>query len=331
MANNKVRRNSFNQIVSYTKLDTDSSEFEPVYLPAQKVSYSETSFNKFINTDVSELLIPIEDSNLSVIMLNTITINNTTSDTTLKNDFKWSGEIVRIGYTYELSNVVFYYIENGMYHKLPNQLTINLVAEKLSKPLFFKIDEEYDYSDDLNDQYRFLDNGQNQYIIYDGIGNSPTKMYERKTIGYLDSFEKGLPVSLTDIVSDENMVMLLNFELVKNTSLLDSQPPHHMEFGSDTSTNVRFKRRYDVSSRQMILKPGDDLNYKFTKQANGFDVLNQSYNYTLELYYNDGQIVNLELNNELSGGSIGTVVNDTISGEYITSELDLVKITLNSQ
>jgi len=326
-----VRRNSFNQIISYTKLDGDISPYPKMELPAQKSTYSVDSFNKFIDTDIDEMLIPVEESNLTVINLNIISISNLVdTDETLVNDFNWSGEIVQLGFSYDVGSPSYYYIENEIYHKLPSSLIINLVAEKLGKPFFFKVGEDYEYSDDPDNQYRYLDYGQNQYIIYDDIGRSPNRMYERKSSGYLDSFRRGLDVILTDIIVGNNKVMDLDF-IYDDSIIVDFQGEsaeyfYGIEFGNDVSTRVEFKKRIDNKLRQTILRPESDLNYKFTRLVEN---MNPNIEFSLQLLYQNGETTNLPLDEFDSSASIGTVALGAINGNLITDTLKQIKIIVS--
>lgn len=184
-----IRDNSGNIIINTSSETSQSLLIEP-----NRYSYTNESFIRAIDNTFTYYNFPPnilvlddeQDFDLPV-------FDNSVFDM----GFQFNGEIVE-------TNGNKYYIENKKYYLLDDELTtINLLAEKLNKPMLFRINDQYDY--DSN----YYDYGQLQPEIY--LGNT----YNEKTETYLKTNEDAGSISSLNLVSpQENSVVEFEFDLV---------------------------------------------------------------------------------------------------------------------
>ena len=236
-----IRRNTSNQIVSYTLPQNSVTQYGLVKIPAQKDALNKEQFENAIDTKNVEFTSTVPDLGLSILALNSISLPTFSAIR-----YKWNGEIIRVGDFPGGSS--YYYIEDGIYHKLVGNGVFSFLAEKLKKPLGFRIDSSYDY--DTNE----IDFGQNQFAIYEN------NTYSRQTEGYLDSFEEGEDITTSNIML--NGISAIQIRLI-NQYIDTTNPQLSIDVGGSNSTRARWSINPSVSIRDIIASVGDELKVRF--------------------------------------------------------------------
>lgn len=264
----EVRRNTSNQIISYTLPPSSVEQYGLVKLPAVKEEFNREQFERTITTNNSEFFVTVPDTNISVISKNDRIAIPTIIDT----KYKWNGELVRIGDF--PGGSTYYYIEDGIYHKLTGNGTFNFIAEKLNKPLGFRVDNSYDYNTNQ------LDYGQNQFAIYD------KQTYIRKSEAYLKSFEEGDDVTPEDIMI--NGVTTRQIQIFNNGDGTDEFGIYtSLEVGGIASTRANWNLNKTVKKRDILASIGEDLEIRFL-YANGTDENIAENGFDIDLSYDGG-------------------------------------------
>ena len=294
-----IRRNTSNQIVSYTLPQNSVTQYGLVKIPAQKDALNKEQFENAIDTKNVEFTSTVPDLGLSILALNSISLPTFSAIR-----YKWNGEIIRVGDFPGGSS--YYYIEDGIYHKLVGNGVFSFLAEKLKKPLAFRIDSSYDY--DTNE----IDFGQNQFAIYEN------NTYSRQTEGYLDSFEEGEDITTSNIML--NGISAIQIRLI-NQYIDTTNPQLSIDAGGSNSTRARWLINPTISIRDIIASVGDELKVRFvftTSSTNKIFQLNLNYGDTTTVVNIGSGLVNRTENN--------TIHLFTIDGVYITPDLESITI-----
>ena len=294
-----IRRNTSNQIISYTLPQNSVTQYGLVKIPAQTDALNKEQFENAIDTKNVEFTSTVPDLGLSILALNSISLPTFSAIR-----YKWNGELIRVGDF--PGNSRYYYIEDGIYHKLEGIGVFSFLAEKLKKPLAFRIDSSYDY--DTNE----IDFGQNQFAIYEN------NTYSRQTEGYLDSFEEGEDITTSNIML--NGISAIQIQLLNQYSDT-TNPQLSIDVGGSNSTRARWSINPSVSIRNIIASVDDELKVQFV-----FTSSSTSKIFQLNLNYGDTTtVVNI------GPGLVTRSENNTkhlftIDGVYITPDLESITI-----
>jgi len=324
--NLQVRRNTSNQIISYTHADP-LDEYVDVLKVAQRNIFDKGDFNRVIAENPTELLEPnpfFEHSILKIPHLNLGTFSRT---------FKWNGELIRIGNTPGASG--YYYIEDGKYHRMQGNGILNFVSEKLRGPLSYRTNDDYDYATYVYDY------GQAQYSIYN------VHMYKRKTSGYKDSFTWGGFIHPIDVMPDgvhSRRIALKNELSDWHYGIIPVVLSSAV--GGSTSTRAAWVLRKSVEERRMVTTIGGDIIIQFTtpdtigsaNTANTFLYVIDWW-YKLTLTYKDDMdypyeavpnvvTINVKVSQQdVEVNGVKKTHKYTIPAEYNTNSLDTITIS----
>lgn len=304
-----IRRNTSNQIISYTLPDDSINEYGQIRKVGQRTSFDNADFNRVILEKPTELVNPIPIFELSILKLPELDLG------IFIEKYKWTGELVRIG---TLPESDFFYIEDGIYHTMEGNGIINLIAEKLGKPIFFRIGHKY------HDASSTIDFGQNQYHIYDDV------TYNRTTSAYVDSFEEGEVITPIDVM----IPGLFSREIRIENRLADAvftSPSvfpnvNHSGVTGISSTRASWWLHNDDYERDIITSIGDVITMKFNTQPGPWE-------YQMQLQYEGGTDVSVHITDTVqthtvsSGGQYTDHTYD-IPGYLITDKIKQINIIL---
>lgn len=181
-----IRRNSSQQIISYTLPKSSTLQYGKEFLPGIKNNLNKKQYTSVINNDIEQFTQEITEFNIDTKKLNSVFFPSADIEAVLQEEpLKFNGELVRIGSGPD----AFYYIEDNKFYTFApgHGYLLNIIAEKSGKPMTFRMNDKFDYS---NDAYKYwgtteIDNGQNQYKLY----NDNT--YTRASIAYLETNQYG--------------------------------------------------------------------------------------------------------------------------------------------
>jgi hypothetical protein len=268
-----VRRNTSNQIISYTLAQNSVEEYGLVKLPAVKEEFNRLDFERTITTNNSEFFVTVPNTDISIVLKN----DRVAFPTLIETKYKWNGEIVRIGDVPGVST--YYYIEEGVYHKLAGNGIFNFLAEKLKKPLGFRVDNLYDYTTNQ------IDYGQNQFSIYD------KQTYIKKSEAYLRLFEEGDDITPEDIMPNGVSTRQIQVYKVDGAQTLELSwfgLYSSLDVGGIASTRATWNINKLISKRDVLASIGEELEIQFTFPVGGAsnEILNIfNYGFDLELIY----------------------------------------------
>ena len=208
-----VRRNTSNQIVSYTLPNNSVTQYGLVKLPAVKEELNKEQFEKVINTTIEDFSVVNPNTDVQVFSLNDVllpqraAVIQTISDT-VPFEFKFNGDIIRVSDS-------LYYVEEGVAYKLPENnpgllgfpwkhgTALTLLSEKLDKPFLFRLNSEDEDGDFLELDYQYGEPRPTE---------SWDKVFEVKSDTYLSGLEEGPNFKLADLSNNiQNVVVRFDF------------------------------------------------------------------------------------------------------------------------
>jgi hypothetical protein len=310
-----VRRNTSNQIISYTLPNDSINEYGYVRKMDTRSVFNSADFKTVVAKAPTTLVYPNPPSSISIITMPSLIWPVPSDEVLFIAKYKWTGELVRIG-TLPSSISDFFYIEDGIYHKMEGNGILNLIAEKLGKPLWFRIGNLY------HDSTSTIDFGQNQFSIYD------KQTYKRSTSAYVDSFFEGDVITPIDIM----VPGLFSREIRINNQLSDAvfTPPIygdviHSGVRGVTSTRASWFNDKADNERDIITSIGDVITIQFNTKPGLWE-------YKMQLQYDGGPDV---LVNVRDTSQIHTVLTTTetehmydIPAYLITDKLKQINIIL---
>jgi len=204
-----VRRNTSNQIVSYTLPNNSVTQYGLVKLPAIKEELNKEQFERVINTTIEDFSIISPNTDIELFSLNDVLLPQRAAvvqaiSESIPFEFKFNGDIIRVSSD-------LYYVEEGVAYKLPNSnsnshgfpwkhiTALTLLSEKLDKPFLFRLNSEDEDGDFLEIDYQY---GEPRPV------QSWDKVFESKTDTYLNTFEIGPDFKLADLSSDVKDVVV---------------------------------------------------------------------------------------------------------------------------
>ena len=213
-----IRKNNYDQIISYA-LNKDNSGkvivgkdgydgYGKKVLPAKRNTYNRVEFFRTIDPKIETYTRKIAIFDNRVVENNAIPFPLGESGEIIEevSGLNFTGELIRVG----SGPTTYFYIEDGQFYTFANghQGLFSLLAEKLGKPLGFRINDEYDYSDEYKPaNAEQIDYGMNQYSVY----NKET--YTRNSIAYVESNQFGGELTKRMILgsaTDEIIVLTAN-------------------------------------------------------------------------------------------------------------------------
>ena len=216
-----IRRNTSNQIVSYTLPQNSVTLYGLVKIPAQKDELNKEQFEKSIDSNVIQFEVTTPDLGLSAFELNSVVLRfteNIERPTEGSFKFKFNGDIIKV------SNEL-YYVEDDVSYPLPKVTTSNigfpwqygpsltLLSEKLDKPFLFRTTDDDPDFPNLDYQY----GEPRPQTSWDSV-------FEVKSETYLQGLDPGFNFELTDIADPiKNSVVQFYFNLIDEINPRPSQ------------------------------------------------------------------------------------------------------------
>ena len=311
----EVRRNTSNQIISYTLPEDSEKKHGYVRLVGQRNVFDMSDFNKVISNTPTVLVYPTPPIFSSIITIPSLIWPPLLEADVTISKYKWTGELVRVGSTPDSE---FYYIEDGIYHTMSGNGIMNLIAEKLGVPMWFRTDNEH------HDSTSTVDLGQNQFHVY----NKYT--YNRNTTAYVDSFLPGPEITPINVITDgiSTRQIRINNYLSTATTLNSSvlSDVNHSKITGISSTQASWWLDRWVIERDIITSIGDSITVSFQTKPG-------SWWYKLTLNYKGGAEVTIRVAaadpnhiHDVADGGQYTTHTYEIPGEYITDTLNKITI-----
>jgi len=257
MAKRDIKRNTSNQIVSYTLDPNGVDEYGTVQLPSTRTSFNKNVYDKVVDIDIVDLINTSDVIPLTLVNGNFITLPSEFNLETPLN-LNWTGEIIK-----HLNE--YYYIEDDVYYKLVEQdrdLMINIIAEKLGLPLLFKINEDYNY-EAPND----VDFGQ----LHPFISNENT--WKTRTISYVYASDEGQNLNIDDVVQPrENVYLRAYSKQIPSNGWVDNSDFSIFSVDTEllrlmnfifTNQNVAFSESDFIASSVYVTRINEILNTYF--------------------------------------------------------------------
>ena len=239
-----IRRNTSNQIVSYTLPQNSVTQYGLVKIPAQKDELNKEQFEKSIDSNVIQFEVTTPDLGLSAFELNSVVLRfteNVERPVEGPFKFKFNGDIIKV------SNEL-YYVEDDVSYPLPKVTTSNigfpwqygpsltLLSEKLDKPFLFRTtDDDPDFP---NFDYQYGE--PRPQTSWDSV-------FEVKSETYLQGLEPGFNFELTDIADPiKNSVVQFAFNLIDEIN----PRPYQIEFDVDNQFSLFLNNTTLASGRE---------------------------------------------------------------------------------
>lgn len=314
---NPIRRNSSNQIISYTlpknKLkESSATQYGNVLIPAVKSQLNKIQFNRVMDNDIEQFTRTIDDIDIEVKSINSVSFPELELDQIEdETPLAFNGELVRIGTT---PSTIFY-IEEGKFYTFQQGHLWHIVAERLGKPMGFRIGDDFDYTSDKNKPGGAeIDRGMNQYSLY----NDNT--YKRRTIAYLETNKYGGALTRQKILGEDgnDNVVYLPFHSEVGENAFES-----MQVGGADSTLVQYWRHKGRKIREMFTSVNTELKVLFQK----LDTEGDERQLRFKIFYKDGRMEVVEpswVNETIWNGDIRKAYK--IPGSFITSDINKIII-----
>lgn len=267
-----IKRNSSQQIISYTLPKSSTLEYGKHLLEGVKNHLNKKEYNSVIDNDIEQFTQQITEFNIDTKKLNSVFFPSADIEAILEEEpLKFNGELVRIG---SGPSTIFYIEDNKFYTFAPGHGYLwHIIAEKLGKPMGFRMNDEFDYTNEMNFSAGVeLDHGQNQYKLY----NDNT--YSRTSIAYLETNQYGGELTkekVLGIAAEETL--FLKWE---NLTTLDKFK--RMQVLGKDCTPVHWNRRKSKTIRECFTSTEEDL-----KVGVFFDNP-LAVSFSFKLFYKDG-------------------------------------------
>ena len=309
---NPVKRNSSKQIISYTlpknkPKESSATQYGNVSIPAVKSQLNKIQFNRVIDNDIEQFTRPIGDIDINIKLLGATSFPSLELDQIEDNQpLQFNGELVRIGTT---PSTIFY-IEEGKFYTFAQGHLWHIIAERLGKPMGFRVGDEYNYtSPDNKPGGQEIDRGMNQYSIY----NDTT--YKRRTIAYLETNKYGGVLNRQKILGDDGVDTVVYLPI---HSEVGERAYNSMSVGGADSTLVSYWRHKGRPMREMFTSAGNELKVLFGKLPTEGDERQLRF----KLFYANGSMEVVEpnwVNEEIWNGDIRKAY--IIPGSFITTDI----------
>ena len=311
-----VRRNTSNQIISYTLPDGTEKKYGYVRMLGQRTAFDMIDFNKAVAKEPTVLMHPAPPIFSSILTMPSLIWPPVLIETPLTNKYKWNGELVRVGSS--STTAKFYYIEDGIYHTMRGNGIMNLIAEKLGKPMWFRTDNEH------HDSNSTIDLGQEHFRVY----NKYT--YNINTSAYVDSFLPGPEITPINVITggiSTTQIRINNYLSTATTANSSVQSDvNHSKITGISSTKASWWLDRWIIERDIITSIGDPITVSFQTKPG-------SWWYKLTLNYKGGAEVTIRVahanenhTHDVSSGGSYTTHAFEIPGEYITDKLNKIII-----
>jgi len=286
----EVRRNTASQIISYTLPKVapagSPSQYGRVRIPAINTTLNKIEFNRVLDNDIEQFTKTINEFNIETKKLNEVFLPEEDIEGTLVEEpLNFNGELVRVG---SGPSAIFYIEDNKFYTFAEGHGYLwHIMAERLGKPMGFRMNDEYDYADqyalqkpdpnDSDNKIKYeIDRGCNQYSVYNDVSYSRTSVAYLETNKYAGELTKE---KILGLAADSTLY-------VKFVNKTDSNRFKKITVTGPDSTPIEFNRQKDKPIRETFTTvdsnldvgvyknpgDGDGVLYKFRLKFKGGEV-----------------------------------------------------------